>query len=255
MAYYEDDQVTLHLGDCRELVPALGLTADCVIADPPYQETSLTWDRWPDGWPKVLTEAARSMWCFGSLRMFLDRRDEYSDWKLSQDIVWEKQNGTGFSTDRFKRVHEFAVHWYRGDWSAVFHDTPRVQVGVSERDRSIKQGAGHARHMGKIGDRGAWTDDGSRLMRSVIRAANMWRKGAIHPTQKTVGILEPLIKYACPPGGTVLDPFAGSGSTAIVARMSGRKAVLIEADERYCEAIARRLDQGVLQLDECEGAP
>lgn len=68
----------------------------------------------------------------------------------------------------------------------------------------------------------------------------------IHPTEKPLGILLPLIEYACPPGGSVLDPFGGSGSTAEAARQSGRTATLIEADERYCEVIARRLSQGVL---------
>jgi site-specific DNA-methyltransferase (adenine-specific) len=47
----------------------------------------------------------------------------------------------------------------------------------------------------------------------------------------------------------VLDPFAGSGSTAAAARLSGRHSVLIEADEKYCEAIANRLSQDVLPIE------
>ena len=80
----------------------------------------------------------------------------------------------------------------------------------------------------------------------MIDAPNMLKQQPLHPTEKPVGILDPLIRYACPPGGTVLDPFAGSGSTAEAARLTGRKAILVEADERYCELIARRMSQGVL---------
>lgn len=250
--YYTDADVTLHLGDMREILPGLDLAADCAVADPPYGETSLTWDRWPDGWPGALLHVTRSMWCFGSMRMFLDRRGDFAAWKLSQDVVWEKQNGTGFAADRFKRVHEHAVHWYRGDWSAIRHDTPRVAYRTARQDHGVHR-QGQPTHTGKVSTH-TWTDDGTRLTRSVIQAPNMWRRGAIHPTEKSTEILSPLIEYACPPGGLVLDPFAGSGSTAVAARLTGRRTVLIEADERYCELIARRLAQGVLPLGEKGGA-
>ena len=99
--YYADDDVTLYHADCRELLDGSDITADCIVTDPPYGETSLAWDKWPDGWPTAVSGAARSMWCFGSMRMFLDRRDEFVFWKLSQDVVWEKQQGPGVAADRF----------------------------------------------------------------------------------------------------------------------------------------------------------
>lgn len=104
--YFDDGQVQLFLGDCREILPALGVTADLVLADPPYGETSLAWDRWPEGWLQVAATVSRSLWCFGSLRMFLTHAGEFADagWKLSQDIIWEKNNGTGMATDRFRRT-------------------------------------------------------------------------------------------------------------------------------------------------------
>lgn len=241
--YYADDQVTLYLGDCRVLVPELGLTADCIVADPPYGETSLAWDRWPDDWPTAISGAAKSMWCFGSMRMFLDRRDEFTFWRLSQDVVWEKQQGSSLLDDRFRRVHEAATHWYRGKWADLFREPPRE--AFHGRTHAVQaNGKAKPGHDGAGTTRG-YVDDGTRLVRSVLRVPNL-RGRAEHPTEKPVGILDPLIRYACPPGGTILDPFAGSGSSAEAARLTGRKAILVEADERYCELIAKRMSQGVL---------
>ncbi|MDX3230570.1 site-specific DNA-methyltransferase [Streptomyces sp. ME19-01-6] len=241
--YYADEQVTLYLGDMREILPALG-QADLIVADPPYAETSLAWDRWPDGWPTLAATVASSMWCFGSMRMFLERRDEFAAWKLSQDVIWQKANGTGFATDRFKRVHEIATHWYRGDWSAVHHDTPRVAYTGPDKHAQARNDRGQ--HLGKIGAQ-RYEDDGTRLVRSVMDARSV--RGGPHPTEKPLGILDPLIRYACPPGGLVVDPFAGSGSTLDAARLCGRRAIGIEADEKYAEAAANRLQHAPLCFD------
>lgn len=241
--YFSDESVTLYHGDHREILPTLGLTFDLIVADPPYGETSLAWDRWPQGWVGGMSDYARSMWVFGSMRMFLDRSREFLGWKLSQDVVWEKHNGSGFAADRFKRVHEHALHWYRGDWSDLHHETPRI-VGGSGTKTVLKRGL--TPHTGLIGDTG-YEDDGLRLVRSVMYAPSMHQR-AINETEKPVGILEPLISYACPAGGTVLDPFSGSASAGIAARAIGRKAVLIEKRESQCEASALRLSQSVMDF-------
>lgn len=246
MPYYSDDQVTLHHGDCREIMPKLD-RVDCIVADPPYGETALGWDIWPSTWVNRAGRVTKSLWCFGSMRSVGLHFQEFlgAGWTLSQDVVWEKHNGSGFAADRFKRVHEHAVHWYRGLWSEIYHETPTTPDAVAKQVRRKERPT----HMGDI-DRGSYesTDGGPRLMRSVIPMRSMHGR-AIHPTEKPVGILDPLIRYACPPGGVVLDPFAGSGSTAEAARLTGRRAVLIEADERYCEAIAKRMSQGVLTVE------
>jgi site-specific DNA-methyltransferase (adenine-specific) len=71
-----------------------------------------------------------------------------------------------------------------------------------------------------------------------------------HPTEKPGPLLETLLSVVTPPKGVVLDPFAGSGSSLYAARALGHKAIGVEADERYCEVMAKRLSAGVLDFGE-----
>jgi site-specific DNA-methyltransferase (adenine-specific) len=216
------------------------------VTDPPYGDTSLEWDRWVGGWADLLpTDQA---WVFGSMRMWLKHgRDEFTSgpsgggmWSLAQDIVWEKHNGSGSTNDRFRRVHEHALHWYRRRaWGDLYHETPRL---AEVRDRVDRRKATPP-HWGEFREGTFQSEDGGpRLMRSVIPIRSEHGR-AVHPTQKPVGILTPLIEYSCPAGGVVLDPFAGSGSTLVAARMLGRRAIGIEGREDYAEAAVKRLAQ------------
>lgn len=63
----------------------------------------------------------------------------------------------------------------------------------------------------------------------------------LHPTQKPINVLQPLIEAFCPLGGIVLDPFCGSGSTLVAAQMTGCAFVGIELDEQHCETARMRL--------------
>jgi len=235
--YYEDDWVTLYHGEYRDVLGLLP-PVDLIIADPPYGETSLEWDVWPDGWPGELAGVARSMWCFGSMRMFLTRGREFSDWKFSQDVVWMKQRPTTVATDRFARMHEYVLHWYQGPWSDVQHETPKIPH-IGKRVATTTRGSVSRNIRGDLGA-SAWEDDGARWQPSILEARTH-RAVAINETEKPTGLLEPLISYACPLGGTIFDPFAGSCSTGVAARVLGRKAVLVEKRESQCEKAALRL--------------
>ena len=63
----------------------------------------------------------------------------------------------------------------------------------------------------------------------------------LHPTQKPVSILKPLVEAYSSPNDVVLDPFGGSGSTGVAAMRTGRNFILIEHDRSYHEIAAERL--------------
>lgn len=75
-------------------------------------------------------------------------------------------------------------------------------------------------------------------------------KGNEHPAPMARRLAEHLVKLGCPPGGTVCDPFAGSGTTGLVARKLGRRAVLIDLSSDYCAMSARRLQQQAIDFSE-----
>ena len=238
--YWHDELTTLYCGDALQVLPLLPM-ADAIITDPPYGETSLDWDVWPDGWPDVAALVAQQMWCFGSMRMFLDKRGDLGAWKLAQDIVWEKHNGSSFHNDRFRRVHEFALHFYLGEWGSLHREVPLV--GEEQRKQNIRRGK--TPHLGKQG--AASVIEGQRMMTSVMFAPSC-NGYAVNETQKPEAIVTPLLQYSVPKGGLVIDCFAGSGTTLAVARKNGRRSIGIEKRESQCRAIVERLAQHELAL-------
>jgi site-specific DNA-methyltransferase (adenine-specific) len=240
--YYQDSMITLYCAEYASVLPILPRAA-AVVTDPPYAETSLEWDVWPDRWPSAFISIAPQLWCFGSMRMFWDRRDDFSDWKLAQDLVWEKHNGSGIHADRFRRVHEFALHFYRGEWKALHRSPPTVKADDTGRGRILR--SSKPQHFGSGESKAGYRYNGRRIMRSVIPVASC-HGYAVNETQKPEGIVRPLLEYSVPVGGLVIDPFAGSGTTLVVARQMGVRAIGIEKRESQCREIVKRLAQGDL---------
>lgn len=244
--YYVDEYVTLYYGDYRDILPALGVF-DCVVTDPPYGDTSLRWDRSPaKGWLQNIRPhlaPTGSVWFFASLKYALKLAPEIEgSWKVVQDVIWGKQNGSNFHNDRFRRVHENAIQVYPADvlWGAVYKSPVRTPDSVAKSVLRNKRRPSHTGHIDEVPY--ISQDGGPRLQRSIIEVANC-HGYAVHPTQKPNGIVAPLIEYSCPVGGIVLDIFAGSGTTLEVCRAMGRNAVGIENNERYCELAAKRLSE------------
>lgn len=242
-AWVPSVRASILTGDCRELLRTMPAASfDCVIADPPYGETSLAWDRWPAGW---LAETARvlkptgSLWVFGSMRMFLERAAELAEWRFVQDVVWEKHNGSGSAADRFRRVHEHAAQFRAPGvaWADVYKQPVYTKDATARTVRRKQKPA----HWGDIGGHSFESvDGGPRLTRSVIYARSA-HGTAIHPTQKPVEIVLPLLEYSCPVGGLALDPFFGSGTTGIACKMLGIQCVGIEIDSAKADAARARL--------------
>lgn len=240
--------VQILTGDCREMLATLPEQSfDCILTDPPYGETSLKWDKRIASWPSLvrpLVKPTGSMWVFGSLRMFMEDAAlfEQAGWRISHEVVWEKHNGTGLFNDRFRRVHELAVHFYPDTtkWADVWR---APQFTNDARARVVRKKGRPAQWIGATGETVYRSEDGGpRLMRSVQFVRSEHGR-ADHPTQKPLGIVEPLLRYACPVGGAVLDPFAGSGTTGLAAKQNGMLATLIELNPDYV-AIARRRIEG-----------
>jgi site-specific DNA-methyltransferase (adenine-specific) len=248
--YYVDDQITLWLGDMREVLPSLDVQPDACVADPPYGVTSATWDRWPDGWVDAVgavLPASASLWCFGTAATFLRHTADFTGWKMAQEALWLKRNGSGpGSRDRLLVVHEWAYHWYRGRWTDLHHEWEREQVYAA--DKSARRPASAVAH--RRPDRTtSYIDDGYRQPRSVrIIEAPSVRYRRRHQDEKPLAVVAELVRECTPPGGLVLDCFAGSGTTGEAARLIGRRAVLIEQDERSCEQIALRLTGDALPI-------
>jgi site-specific DNA-methyltransferase (adenine-specific) len=89
---------------------------------------------------------------------------------------------------------------------------------------------------------------------SVSRLHREHAERVDHPTQKPLEIIERMLKASCPPGGVVLDPFMGSGTTALAARRTGRKFTGFELNPAYCEIIQQRLAMPELPVKKRAGA-
>jgi site-specific DNA-methyltransferase (adenine-specific) len=117
------------------------------------------------------------------------------------------------------------------------------QANVKANDRIYGGGFGN----GKTSPRKFEANSGSAARFFYCAKASRSERGKdnTHPTVKPLALMRYLVRLVTPPGGLVLDPFAGSGTTLLAARLEGAAAIGVELDEKHCEIIARRLDDGL----------
>lgn len=182
-------------------------------------------------------------------------------WYLRQDIIWAKPNPLPESvTDRCTKAHEYIFLLAKSKKYYFDNEAIKQPQTASSRERA-KYG-----WRGRIDDNsgGAWTgssfkrmaetgepiatipEDGMRNRRSVWIVPTTPYKEA-HFAAFPPDLIEPCILAGSPKNGIVLDPFAGSGTTAQVALRHGRKAILCELNSEYVKLIKKRLTEN----DEC----
>jgi site-specific DNA-methyltransferase (adenine-specific) len=166
-------------------------------------------------------------------------------WYLRQDIIWHKPNPMPESVkDRCTKSHEYIfllsknVKYYY-DHEAIKEDAKYPQGPNSPQ--SIKKGKGEF----GMDTRGGLSKIGAlakKNKRSVWKVSTKPFKGA-HFATFPKDLIEPCVLAGCPEGGTVLDPFGGSGTTGIVAAQHNRNAVLLELNQEYIELAKERINK------------
>ena len=179
-------------------------------------------------------------------------------WWLRQDIIWHKPNPMPESVrDRCTKSHEYVFLLTKSE--RYFYDAEAVSeaavLGAHVRERSSNfKKAGqeplgrHLRGAEKI------VCNGTRNRRSVWTVTTKPYSGA-HFAVMPPDLVEPCIKAGCPEGGTVLDPFAGSGTTLAVAAELGRNGIGCELNPEYIGLAERRIKDARSSVALFEGVP
>lgn len=233
--YYSDDSVTLYHGDSRSwLLEQPDRSFDCVITDPPFDERTHT-----------MARTNKSSAPAGG-RALSGSRQEFASWDHSAQV------------ELFEQLGRLTRRWVV---SSLATDTAfRFQVaGVPDGLRLLRVGAWVKTNPMPIisADRPAMGWEPIAFMHRVDvkpswhgggRALNYigpTAQGTGHPTSKPLPMVAEWVRMFTNPGDVILDPFSGSGTTARAAKDAGRRAVVWEEREDYCELIASRISDHI----------
>ena len=232
--YYRDDRVTLYHGDCREVLADMAdRSVDCVITDPPYDARTHRGALTNKGGAKG-----------GSIAVDFDA------------FTHERQIETFAELGRITKGWVVATLATATAFRFDLEPPPTLRslrVGAWVKPNPMPQISGDRPGMGwepvmflhRDDIRPRWNGGGKAGVWSTPVAQN---EG--HPTAKPLAMVRDWVRLFTNPGDLVLDPFAGSGTTLRAALDEGRRAIGVELEERYCEVIAKRLAQDVLDFGE-----
>ena len=254
--YYQDDRVTLYHGRCEDVLGGWANenadpTAHIIVTSPPYNMGLV-----PGGNGRGMYRPSASR-KGGRFREGYDGSDdampqaEYDEWQRDcVELMWEviPSDGAIFYNHRQRIEHGVA----RLPMGFDFRGVPLRQVITWDRGTGI---APSLRHYCPVAEWVLLFAKPEFKMRdhSASGTGDVWRLGMAredfgHPAPFPVSL--PARAIDTSGARSVLDPFAGTGTTLVAARIAGIPAVGIEKSERYCEVIAKRLAQDVLDFGE-----
>ncbi len=238
------------------LEAAAPASVDLVVADPPYAMGKAAWDRfasrddylaWTQRWVEAARRALRptgSLYVMGWSETLAEVLVAVGGrWHAVRWLVWFYRNKANLKDD-WGRSHESILHLRNGPRCTFETDAVRIPynahtVRYPERTQAETSQYGGAR----ANDRWSPHPLGARP-RDVLEVpvlCNGTAEKTAHPTQKPVQLVRKLVLASSRAGELVVDPFGGSGTTAVVAEATGRRWVACELEPSYVALAARRL--------------
>lgn len=249
---YEDDRTVLLQGDALRVLAGMpNATVDLILADPPYSSGGqFRGDRAQSTATKyVNSDSARQ-----SIEDFTgDTRDQRA--YLAWSALWLSEAYRVLKPGRACVVFT--------DWRQLPITTDAIQAGgFVWRGVCVWDKINGRPGMGVAGGQAEYAVWGSRgpldlghdvYLPTIVRAGIPRDDRDLHQTPKPIELLAKLCQLA-PPGGVVLDPFTGSGSTLVAARRSGRRGIGVELSHHHAATAAQRVEDETLQLELLEPA-
>jgi site-specific DNA-methyltransferase (adenine-specific) len=248
----------LWLADCLDFLRALpDGCARLVFADPPYNTAREEWDTfeslaayvdWCDGWlaevHRVLAPDGTAYVC-GLSEMLADVKARSAPRFAGgcRWLVWHYRNKANLGGD-WGRSHESLLHLRKGRSFTMNVDAVRVPYNDHTRRYPERvQAVSSAFAAGGRRDRWSPHPLGAkpRDVLDIPTICNGMAEKTDHPTQKPAELLRRLVGASSDPGELVVDPFAGSGTTAVVADQLGRRWETADSDPRYVALARARL--------------